>query len=107
MSSCAAPVGGVSLAGVDVARQAIIQGVVTRDGEPVPGAYARLLDRDGEFAAEVPTSAAGEFRFFAATGEWTVRVLAPRADVVDRAVSAEVGGIAEVTIDIAGAGAHA
>ena len=32
------------------------------------GAYVRLLDRTGEFTAEVPTSATGQFRFFAAPG---------------------------------------
>ena len=43
---------------------------VTRDGEPVVG-YVRLLDGGGEFTAEVPTSATGQFRFFAAPGTWT------------------------------------
>ena len=38
----------------------------------------RLLDRTGEFTAEVPTSATGHFRFFAGPGEWTLRTLAPR-----------------------------
>ena len=104
--SCAAPEGGVSLDGVDVAGQAIIQGVVTRGGEPLR-AYVRLLDRTGEFTAEVPTSAAGEFRFFAATGEWTLRVLAPRTDAVDRLVSAQLGQITEVAIDLAAVGATA
>ena len=38
-------------------------------GEPVDGAYVRLLDATGEFTAEVPTSATGQFRFFAAPGD--------------------------------------
>jgi len=95
---CGATVGGLSLEGVDVARQAVIQGVVVRGDAPVGGAYVRLLDRDGEFAAEVPTSAAGEFRFFAAPGSWTLRTLAPRSAVVDRAVVADRGRVAEVTV---------
>ena len=37
--------GGLSLDGVNVAKEAIVQGQVTRDGEPVGGAYVRLLDR--------------------------------------------------------------
>lgn len=101
MTSCAAPAGGAGLDGVDVARQAIVQGVVTRHGVPAGTAYVRLLDRHGEFVAEVPVSAAGQFRFFAATGEWTVRVLAPRAAIVDRAVSAQVGAIVDLEIDVA------
>ena len=55
-----------------------------RDGEPVGNAYVRLLDRTGEFTAEVPTSATGHFRFFAGDGEWTLRTLAPKAEPVDK-----------------------
>lgn len=97
---CGASEGGLSLAGVDVAKEAIIQGQVTRDGEPVGGAYVRLLDRTGEFTAEVPTSATGHFRFFAGDGQWTLRTLAPKADPVDRTVVASVGNIAEVLVAI-------
>lgn len=97
---CGATAGGLSLDGVDVAKEAVVQGQVLRDGEPVANAYVRLLDRTGEFTAEVPTSATGHFRFFANTGRWTLRTLAPRAEVVDRAVDAEVGRVAEVTITL-------
>ena len=55
----------------------------------------------------MPTSAAGEFRFFAATGGWTLRVLAPRTDAVDRVVSAQLGQITEVAIDLAAVSAPA
>jgi hypothetical protein len=95
---CGATEGGLSLAGVDVAKEAIIQGQVLRDGDPVGGAYVRLLDRTGEFTAEVPTSASGHFRFFAGDGQWTLRTLAPKAEPVDRAVRAAVGSVAEVEI---------
>ncbi len=81
---CGATAGGLSLDGVDVAKEAVVQGQVVRDGEPVPNAYVRLLDRTGEFTAEVPTSATGHFRFFAGNGEWTLRTLAPRAETVDQ-----------------------
>ena len=97
---CGAKAGGLSLDGVDVAKEAVVQGQVTRDGEPVPNAYVRLLDRTGEFTAEVPTSATGHFRFFAGNGEWTLRTLAPKAETVDRKVEATVGSVAEVTIEI-------
>ena len=43
--------------------------------EPVGGAFVRLLDSTGEFTAEVVTSPAGDFRFYAAPGSWTVRAL--------------------------------
>ena len=97
---CGATAGGLSLDGVDVKKESVIQGLVTRSDEPVSNAYVRLLDRTGEFTAEVPTSATGHFRFFAAPGEWTLRTLAPKADPVDRKVVAQQGVVAEVTVAI-------
>ena len=95
---CGAKAGGASLDGVDLDREAVIQGVVERDGEPVGGAYVRLLDASGEFVAEVPTSASGVFRFFARPGQWTVRTLAPRTAPVERTVVAAFGAVAEVEV---------
>jgi uncharacterized GH25 family protein len=102
---CGAIEGGLSLDGVNLAKEAIIQGQVLRADSagqqvPVANAYVRLLDRTGEFAAEVPTDENGQFRFFAADGEWTLRTLAPRAEVVDKSVVAEVGSVAEVAIAV-------
>ena len=97
---CGATEGGLSLDGVNVAKEAVIQGQVVREGEPVPNAYVRLLDKTGEFTAEVPTSATGHFRFFAGDGQWTLRTLAPKAEPVDRVVQAAVGSVAEVTVSI-------
>jgi hypothetical protein len=97
---CGATEGGLSLDGVNVAKEAIIQGRVTRNDEPVGNAYVRLLDRTGEFTAEVPTSATGHFRFFAGDGEWTLRTLAPKAEPVDKKVVASIGSVAEVAVSI-------
>jgi hypothetical protein len=102
---CGATTGGVSLDGVDVAKESVIQGIVTRAGadgqsQPVGNAYVRLLDRTGEFTAEVPTSATGHFRFFAAPGEWTLRTLAPKAQPNDKIVIAQKGVVAEVAVAI-------
>jgi hypothetical protein len=97
---CGAKAGGLSLDGVDVAKEAVVQGQVVRGGEPVSNAYVRLLDRTGEFTAEVPTSASGHFRFFAADGDWTLRTLAPRTETIDRSVHAAIGSVAEVTIEL-------
>ncbi len=102
--SCGAPEGGYSLEGVDLGKQAVIQGVVTRTAgeaaEPVPNAYVRLLDRSGEFTAEVPTSTDGRFRFFAAPGTWTLRTLAPQADPVDSVVDADRGRVVDVAVSL-------
>ena len=97
---CGATEGGLSLDGVNVAKEAIIQGQVVREGEPVGNAYVRLLDGSGEFTAEVPTSATGQFRFFAGPGQWTLRTLAPRATTVERAVVAQTGQVAEVEVHL-------
>jgi uncharacterized GH25 family protein len=97
---CGAVVGGRSLDGVDVTKEAIIQGQVLRAGEPVGNAYVRLLDSTGEFTAEVPTDDAGQFRFFAGDGRWTLRALAPKAETTDRQVVAQVGSVAEVDISV-------
>ena len=104
---CGAKQGGLSLDGIDVAKEAVIQGQVLRGDEPVGNAYVRLLDRTGEFTAEVPTSATGHFRFFAAPGEWTLRTLAPKADTVDKKVVAQKGVVAEVAIPICSSGGGA
>ncbi|MEV4560948.1 DUF1416 domain-containing protein [Kitasatospora sp. NPDC049285] len=95
---CGAKAGGPDLAGVDVANETIIQGSVTRGDEPVNG-YVRLLDENGEFTAEVPTSATGQFRFFARPGKWTLRALVPGA-TVDRQVVATQGEFTEVAIAV-------
>lgn len=97
---CGATEGGLSLDGVNVAKEAVIQGQVTRGGDPEGSAYVRLLDRSGEFTAEVPTSATGHFRFFAGPGEWTLRTLAPKSQPVDKRVVAQQGVIAEVAIAV-------
>ncbi len=97
---CGAKEGGLSLDGVNVAKEAVVQGQVLRGDQPVANAYVRLLDSTGEFTAEVPTSASGHFRFFAGEGSWTLRTLAPRSEPVDRQVVASVGSVAEVTIGI-------
>jgi uncharacterized GH25 family protein len=97
---CGAVVGGRSIEGIDLTKEAVIQGQVTRAGEPVGNAYVRLLDSTGEFTAEVPTDDAGQFRFFAGEGTWTLRTLAPKADVTDNPVEARRGSVAEVDVAI-------
>ncbi|MFZ0323116.1 MAG: DUF1416 domain-containing protein [Actinomycetes bacterium] len=97
---CGAIAGGPDITGVDTTKESVIQGVVLRGDDPVSPAYVRLLDHGGEFTAEVPVSATGQFRFFAAPGTWTLRVLAPGSDVVDRAVVAERGAVADVAVRV-------
>jgi hypothetical protein len=98
---CGAPAQTASLpATVDLANEAVIQGTVVREGAPVSGAYARLLDATGEFTGEVVTSDEGVFRFFAAPGDWTIRVLAPGGVSVDSQVTAQIGEVAKLEVAI-------
>lgn len=92
---CAAPVQGQNLpAGVDTEKETVLTGrVLAGDGQPVAGAYVRLLDGTGEFTAEVVASPTGDFRFFAAPGTWTVRALSS-------------AGNGESVIEASGAGVH-
>ncbi|HVE62862.1 MAG TPA: DUF1416 domain-containing protein [Mycobacteriales bacterium] len=96
---CGATAGGLSLEGIDMAKETVIQGRVSAGGSPLSGAYVRLLDSTGEFTAEVPTSATGEFRFFAAPGTWTLRALSARGNA-EVAVTAIQGEVAEVSLTV-------
>ena len=95
---CGAPKQGGGLDGIDLSTQTVIQGRVTRGDQGVAGAYVRLLDSTEEFTAEVPTSASGQFRFFAAPGKWKLRSLA-QIGKGERVIDAEVG-LNETTIVI-------
>ena len=95
---CGAPVQDLSLEGIDVATETIIQGTGSRGGGPAGGAYVRLLDSSGEFTAEVVTSATGAFRFFARPGSWTVRALGPNDAKADAKVEAKQGEVTEATL---------
>jgi hypothetical protein len=98
---CAAPDQAAPLpAGLDLEKETVITGVVSDGtGAPVGGAYVRLLDSTGEFTAEVVTSPAGQFRFFAAPGSWTLRALS-RSGNGDAKVTAN-RGINEVAVTVA------
>jgi hypothetical protein len=94
--SCGAPAGGVTITKDKASKEAVIEGKVIRGGSPVSTGYARLLGTGDEFVAEVPLGEDGGFRFFAAPGEWTLRVLAPGDLRLEQAVSADTGQITKV-----------
>jgi hypothetical protein len=100
-AGCAAPDQAAPIpAGVDLQKETIITGtVVTAEGEAVAGGYVRLLDATGEFTAEVVTSPAGQFRFFAAPGSWTLRALSRHGNG-DLTVNA-ARGVNEVAVTVA------
>ena len=99
---CAAPKQGQKMpAGVDTEKETVLTGqVVDTDGNPVAGAFVRLLDNTGEFTAEVVASGTGDFRFFAAPGTWRVRALSAVGNG-DAVVAPSGAGIHEVDVKVA------
>jgi hypothetical protein len=94
---CGAPEQTIALpVGIDLANQTVIQGVVTGVGT----AYARLLDHSGEFTGEVVVSDEGVFRFFAAPGDWTVRIIAGGGVTRDVRVEAKLGEVSELAVAV-------
>jgi len=109
MKTCGARPGGPSTDGIDLSKQTVIQGQILRfseaisqrqelrdgssdsvpNGTAVANGHVRLLDSTGEFTAEVPTNAEGQFRFFAAPGTWTLVVQAPGARVEKRVIATQ------------------
>ena len=98
---CGAPAGGVPVsAASNAGTQAVVEGRVVRDNAPLTTGYARLLGTGDEFVAEVPLGEDGGFRFFAAPGTWTLRVLAPGGGRAERSVSAENGKVTQVEVTV-------
>jgi len=100
MSGCGAPDQAVVLEGVDTTTETVLTGKVFAEGAPVGGAYVRLLDSTGEFTAEVVSSPEGDFRFFAAPGDWTIRAL-HRSGNGQTVVSAQGPGVHAVEVAVA------
>jgi len=94
---CGAPAGGVSVSAA-TGSQAVVEGRVVHEGSPVATGYARLLGTGDEFVAEVPLGDDGGFRFFAAPGSWTLRVLAPGGLRAERSVQADYGQVTKVDV---------
>jgi Protein of unknown function (DUF1416) len=93
---CGAPADSARV--TEAGNQAVVQGTVTQGGAPVSTGYARLLNSGGEFVAEVPLASDGGFQFFAAPGDWTLRVLAPGGIRAEHAVTAAIGEISRVEV---------
>ena len=97
---CGAPIQTQDLpAGTDLSKHTVLAGRVVSAGEPAAGAFVRLLDATGEFTAEVVSSASGEFRFFAAPGDWTVRAL-HRSGNGEAALTADGPGLFQTEIPV-------
>mgnify|MGYP000279391883 CR=1 FL=1 len=90
MSSCGPPEVTNEIDPTLLQTQAVIEGRVCLGEAPATG-YARLLDNGGEFVAEVPLNANGQYRFFARPATWTVKVLVPGQSAENQVVVQNVG----------------
>ena len=100
MTTCGAQAGGPSLDGIDISKSAVVQGIALKGGEPVSRGFVRLLDAQGDFTAEVPTSSEGQFRFFASPGQWSVRLLTAGATVEEK-FSLRLGEPVDLVLEVA------
>ena len=97
---CSAPDQAAKLPpGTDLSKETVLTGRVVAGGEPVGGAFVRLLDGTGEFTAEVVSSASGAFRFFAAPGTWTLRAL-HRTGNGEAQVTADAPGLHDTVVSV-------
>lgn len=79
MTSCASP--NQDLPAQNINPDAtVIEGLITLGGVAHKGAYVRLHDSNGEFTAEVVTGENGTYRFYAAPGNWEIRVLSSKGN---------------------------
>jgi hypothetical protein len=99
MSGCGAPQQTATVTSEDT-DQVVVAGKVLSEQEPVGGAFVRLLDSNGEFTAEVVSSAEGDYRFYAAPGTWTVRAL-HRSGSGEAELSASGPGVHAVDVAVA------
>jgi hypothetical protein len=98
---CGAPDQAVALPpGTDLTKETVLTGRVVAGGQPVAGAFVRLLDGDGEFTAEVVASPQGAFRFFAAPGTWKLRALS-RSGNGEAVLTAEGPGLHSTELAVA------
>lgn len=77
-----------------------LEGTVVRDGQPLGGAYVRLLGPSGDFVGERRTLEDGAFRFNVSPGAWTIRWLAPGGEAGERVVEVSEAQVSNVPIEV-------
>src|SRR5262249_53004236 len=97
---CGAPAGGVTVTKDAAGKEAIVEGHVLRDGTPIGSGDAPPLRPPDRVLAAGPLGEDGGFRFFAAPGEWTLRVLAPGGVRTECSVTADIGHITKVEVAV-------
>lgn len=78
----------------------LLRGTVVEGGEPVNGAYVRLLGPSGEFVNEQRTLEAGSFLFHLAPGSWTLDWTAPGRAWTQQTVELEEGQTADLELEL-------
>jgi hypothetical protein len=96
---CGAPEQTATPTGADTQGQVVVAGKVTGADGPIGNAYVRLLNADGKFVGEVQASPEGDFRFYAAAGDWTVRAMHASGNGEAKVTTGEPG-LYEVPVSI-------
>jgi hypothetical protein len=76
-----------------------LRGHVSSSGQPVEGAYVRLIGPSGDFTAEVRTNESGRFRFYPKAGAWEVRVSLPGGAHLEQPVTISDGQTLDMQIN--------
>jgi len=76
-----------------------ISGTVTKQGEPLGGAYVRCIGPSGQFVAEIYTADDGAFTFHVADGTWRLEARAAGVETTQQDVTI-VGDDAAVTLTV-------
>jgi uncharacterized protein DUF1416 len=77
-----------------------VEGVVVKGGNPVLGAYVRLLGPSGDFVGEKRTLEDGAFRFNVAPGTWTLRWFTPEGKEGETETQVAQDAVAKVEITL-------
>lgn len=78
---------------------AAIVGTVTLEGQPLGGAYVRLVGPSGEFVSEQYTKDDGGFTFHVVPGSWTLEARAAGTSTLKETIEASDAD-ASVSLDL-------
>jgi hypothetical protein len=83
-------------------RAEVVQGTVLRHGEPMEGAYVRVLGPSGEFVNERRTGPDGTFQLHLTADTWTFIAFGPGTPRIERTVTVVAGGDNGISFDLGG-----
>jgi hypothetical protein len=77
-----------------------VSGKVLRGGEPMEGAYVRVLGPSGEFVNERRTGPDGGFKLHLTADTWTFIAFGPGTERIERSVTITPDGDNDLSFDL-------